>query len=187
MSGIIRIRKGLDIKLKGKADKIFVRADRAESYAVKPEDFEGVMPKLIVKVDDIVKIGSPLFFDKYNPEVKFTSPVAGRVSAINRGERRKILEVVIEADKEDSYVEFKVGDLSSMKREEIIQLLLESGLWPVIKQRPYSVIARHAKEPRDIFISGFDSAPLAPDYDFIMKDSQAEFQNTGNIEFHIQS
>ena len=176
MSGITRIKRGLDIKLKGKADKIYVRAERAETYALKPTDFIGIRPKLVVKVDEKVKVGSPLFFDKYNPDVKFTSPVSGRISAINRGERRKILEVVIEADKTDSFREFKVGDLSKLKREEIISLLMESGLWPSIIQRPYAIIAKPTRTPKAIFISGFDTAPLAPDYDFILKDSQAEFQ-----------
>lgn len=176
MSEIIRIRKGLDINLKGKADKIYIRSERAESYAVKPTDFKGVMPKLVVKVDDKVKVGSPLFFDKYNPDIKFSSPVSGRVSAINRGERRRILEVIVEADKEDSYLEFKTGDPSSMKREEIVKVLTESGLWPAIKQRPFAKIANPAHEPKAIFISGFDTAPLAPDYDFMLKDFQSEFQ-----------
>lgn len=176
MSGITRIKKGLDIKLQGKANKIYARSERALHYAVKPTDFHGVMPKLVVKVDDKVKVGSPLFYDKYKPAVKFTSPVSGKIKAINRGERRRILEVVIEADKEDSYVEFKTGEPSSMKREQVISLLQESGMWPSIIQRPFAIIANAEKTPKAIFISGFDSAPLAPDYDFMLKDSVVEFQ-----------
>ncbi|MCK4920905.1 MAG: Na(+)-translocating NADH-quinone reductase subunit A [Bacteroidales bacterium] len=176
MSEIIRIKKGLDIKLKGKADKIYQRAERASAYSIKPTDFKGVMPKLVVKVDDEVMVGSTLFFDKYNPSVKFTSPVSGKVSSINRGERRRILEVVIEPDAEDSYIDFKIGDLSKMTREGIVELILESGMWPSIIQRPYASIANPEGKPKAIFISGFDSSPLAPDYDFMLKESHAEFQ-----------
>ena len=177
MSGIIRIKKGLDINLKGKADKIYLKADRAEYYAVKPTDFKGVMPKLTVKVGDKVKVGSTLFFDKYHPGTMFTSPVSGEVSAINRGERRRILEVVVKADKEDSFLEFKTKDPSSLIKEEVVSLLQESGLWPLIKQRPYATIANPENAPKAIFISGFDTSPLAPDYDFMLKDFQSEFQN----------
>jgi Na+-transporting NADH:ubiquinone oxidoreductase subunit A len=176
MSKIIRIKKGLDINLAGRADKIYMRAERARSYAVKPTDFHGIRPKLLVKPGDEVKAGTALFFDKYNPEIKFTSPVSGKVSTINRGERRMILEVVIEPDSTDSYESFKVGDPEKMKKEEIIELLKSSGTWPAIRQRPYAIMADSSKSPKAIFISGFDSSPLAPDLDFIMKDFQNEFQ-----------
>lgn len=176
MSKIIRIKRGLDINLEGKADKIYMRAERAKTYAVKPTDFKDVMPKLLVKPGDSVKVGTPLFFDKHQADTRFTSPVAGKVSTINRGERRKILEVVIEAAPEDSYEKFKVADPKTMDREKIIGLLKESGVWPVIRQRPYDIIADSSKLPKAIFISGFDSSPLAPDIDFIVKDFQGEFQ-----------
>ncbi len=176
MSKTIRIKKGLDIKLKGKADKIYMRAERASSYAVKPTDFHGIMPKLLAKPGDKVNVGSPLFYDKYNSRVKFTSPVSGEVKFINRGERRKILEVVIQPDEKDEFVDFKTGKTESLKREDVVDTLLESGMWPVIRQRPYSVIPNPETSPRDIFISGFDSAPLAADVDFIVKDSKEEFQ-----------
>ena len=176
MSKIIRIKRGLDINLLGKADKIYMRAERATTYAVKPTDFHGVMPKLEVKPGDEVKVGTSLFYDKYNPEIKFTSPVAGKVSSINRGERRKILEVIVEAATEDSFVDFKVSDPKSMSKDEIVALLKESGLWPAIRQRPYATIADSSKQPKAIFISGFDSGPLAPDLDFVLKDFPGEFQ-----------
>jgi Na+-transporting NADH:ubiquinone oxidoreductase subunit A len=176
MSKVIRIKRGLDINLKGKADKIYQRVERAETYAVKPTDFHGIRPKLVVKPGDEVKVGTALFFDKYNPDTQFTSPVAGKVKTINRGERRKILEVVIEPAPEDSYEEFKVEDPSSMSRDDVISVLKLSGLWPSILQRPYAVIADSSKMPKSIFISGFDSAPLAPDIDFIIKDHGEEFQ-----------
>jgi len=176
MLKIIRIKRGLDINLKGKAEKIYIRADRAKTYAVKPTDFHSIMPKLLVKPGEEVKVGTALFFDKYNPDIKFTSPVAGKISTINRGERRKILEVVVEAASEDSYKKFKVADLQLMDRDKIIEVLKESGIWPLIRQRPYDIIADSSKMPKAIFISGFDSSPLAQDVDFIVKDFQKEFQ-----------
>ncbi len=176
MSEVIRIKKGLDINLEGKADKIFMKVDRSPSYALKPADFIGILPKLAVRAGDKVKVGSPLFFDKRNPQIKFTSPVTGTVSAINRGERRKILEVVVEPAEKDEFIAFTVADPASMNREEIINVLLESGMWTLVRQRPFQVIANPERAPRDIFISGFDSAPLAPDLDFIVKDFQKEFQ-----------
>ena len=110
MSKVIKIRKGLDIKIKGKAEKIFMRAEPSELFAVKPVDFHNLIPKLTVKTDDEVKAGTPLFFDKNHPEVLLTSPVSGKVAAINRGERRQILEVVIKADAEIEYETFDPGD-----------------------------------------------------------------------------
>lgn len=176
MSEVIKIRKGLDIKLKGKAEKIFIRSDPAELYAVKPTDFHNLVPRLTVKVDSGVKAGTPLFYDKYHPEVYFTSPVSGQVTAINRGERRQILEVVIKADAEIEYETFDPGNPSRMSIKEIKDKLLRSGLWPTIRQRPYDVIANPEDMPKAIFISAFDTAPLAPDYDFAVKDCEADFQ-----------
>jgi Na+-transporting NADH:ubiquinone oxidoreductase subunit A len=176
MSEIIRIKKGLDINLKGKADKIYIRAPRAKSYAVKPTDFHGIRPKLLVQPGDEVNVGTTLFFNKYNPRVKFSSPVSGTVSEIVRGERRMILEVVIEPKEVDKFLEYKVSDPKSMSREKIVEVLLESGMWPLIRQRPYSIIANPEHKPKAIFISGFDSAPLAPDLEFILKDFKDEFQ-----------
>ncbi len=176
MSDTIKIKKGLDIRLRGKAEKIFVKARQAELYAVKPPDFHGIIPKLTVKVGDKVKAGTILFFDKARPEVKFTSPVSGLVQLINRGERRRILEVIIKPDETTEYENFKKADPSSLSREEVITNLLESGLWPMVRQRPYNIIANPLETPKAIFISAFDTAPLGPDYDFMLKDMLQEFQ-----------
>ncbi|NBC82067.1 MAG: Na(+)-translocating NADH-quinone reductase subunit A [Bacteroidetes bacterium] len=176
MSVQIKIRKGLDINLQGKAEKIYIKSEMAGSYAVKPINFKGITPKLTAKVDSKVKAGSPLFFDKNNPDVYFTSPVSGTVTSINRGERRKILEVVVKPDAQITYEKFDVSDVSGMSREDIVKTLLQSGCWPYIKQRPYDIIAKPEDKPKAIFISAFDSAPLAPDIDFIMKGSESEFQ-----------
>lgn len=176
MSETIKIRKGLNINLKGKAEKVFVKAKPAQTYAVKPTDFPGLTPKLIVKAGDEVKAGTPLFHDKYHPEIKFSSPVSGKVQEINRGERRKILEVIIESDGKFESESFTKADPSSLEKKQITETLLNCGLWPAIKQRPYSIIANPEDEPKAIFISAYDSAPLGVDYDFILQDSAKEFQ-----------
>ena len=176
MSELIRIKKGLDINLKGEAERKIQQLERASSYAIKPTDFIGIMPKMLVKPGDEVKVGTPLFFDKYNPQVRFTSPVSGRLLSINRGERRKILEIVIEAAGNDEFLEFQQGNPLEMSREEIVENLLVSGSWPMIRTRPYSIIANPQKTPKAIFISGFNSAPLAPDLNFITKDFKQAFQ-----------
>ena len=176
MSKVIKIKKGLNINMDGVAEKIIKKADLSEYYAVKPTDFKGIRPKLVVKVGDKVKAGSPLFYDKFQPEVQFTSPVSGEVTSINRGERRMILEVVVRADAKIEYQEFNISDPKAMSREDIISVLQQSGLWPTIRQRPYSVIANSKDKPKAIFISGFDSAPLSPDMDFVVKEDAVMFQ-----------
>ena len=197
MSEIIKIKKGLNIKLKGTAEKIFVKAPSAEYYGIRPTDFHGIVPKLSVNVDQEVKAGTPLFFDKNRPEVLFTSPVSGTVAAINRGERRRILEVVIKRNDGDlNYEKFDFGNVDEMDRNKIVEGLLKSGIWPAIRQRPYDVIANPADSPKAIFISAFDTAPLAPDYDFVVKESAKEFQTgidalskltTGRIHLNINA
>lgn len=176
MSITIKIKKGLDVKLAGKAELVKEEAPVSSTFAVKPSDFPGLTPKLSVKADDIVKAGTPLFFDKNNPEIKFTSPVSGKVKSINRGERRRILEVVVEADGENTSESFPVVDSKSLERDAVKETLLNSGLWPFIVRRPFGVVAYSDETPRDIFISGFDSAPLAPDYDFIFSEEKDAFQ-----------
>ena len=176
MSKIIKLCKGLDIRLQGEAAKTIVEAPKASEYAVSPLDFEGVTPKMLVKVGDKVEAGSPLFFDKKRPEILFTSPVSGTVAAVNRGEKRKILSVVVTADKEIAYKQFPSLDLSKASREQIIELLLESGLWTMFVQRPYGVVASPSDKPKAIFVSAFDSAPLATDYGFALASSQQPLQ-----------
>jgi len=181
MAEVIKIKKGLDIKMIGQAEKIYVKAPRAKTYAIKPVDWHGLTPKIIPKLCDEVKVGTPIFFDKYHPEVKFTSPVSGILLSINRGERRRIIEVVIEDDGKNTPETFLKGEPSSFKREQIVESLLESGLWPAVRQRPYTVIANPEQHPKSIFISAFDTAPLAPDLDFVLKDMEEDFQWGVNV------
>ena len=175
MSKSIKIRKGLDIKLKGEADRVLTTPELGPSFCIKPTDFHGLVPKMVKKVGEKVKVGSIVFHDKYNDKIKFTSPVAGEVTDIVRGAKRKILEVRIKADGTDAAESFKTGD-ANMSREEIVENLLISGVWPVIRQRPVSVIPDPATTPKSIFISGFDSNPLAPDLDFILHQNEELFQ-----------
>tara|TARA_B100002052_G_C15877105_1_gene597492 strand:- start:547 stop:1893 length:1347 start_codon:yes stop_codon:yes gene_type:complete len=172
----VKITKGVDIKIKGIADRVYANISPSKYYAVKPSDFHLLIPKLIVKVGDSVKAGDVLFHDKNMERIKFTSPVSGVISDIVRGAKRKILEVVIEAGDEIQYKEFEKRNLASLNRNSIIQDLLISGLWPVIRQRPFSTIANPDDEPKAIFISAFDSSPLAPDNDFIFHGDKDLFQ-----------
>ena len=176
MSKIIKLRKGLDVNLQGQAEKVLVQAPMASEYAVSPLDFEGVTPKMLVKVGDTVKAGTPLFFSKNDERILFTSPVSGTVSAVNRGEKRKILNVTISADAKQSYEEFAVPELQSASREDVIALLLKSGLWTMLIQRPYGIIANPSDAPKAIFVSAFDSAPLAPDYNYVLSSEKQNLQ-----------
>ena len=176
MAGTVKIRKGLNIRLKGEAEKVYVDVPISDTVALKPPDFTGIRIKLLCKVGDEVKAGSPLFCDKDNEKVIFTSTVSGEVVEINRGEKRKILEVKILADKEITYEAFKQADPSNLSREEIIEWMLKSGTWPLLRQRPFEIIANPEDSPKAIFISAFNSAPLAADNDFVLHGHGEEFQ-----------
>ena len=176
MSKIIKLCKGLDINLQGAAELKTTELPLASEYAVSPLDFEGVTPKMLVKVGDAVKAGTALFFNKNNPSVVFPSPVSGTVTAVNRGEKRRILSVTVAADAAIAYEEFETLDVEKASREEIVSLLLKSGLWTLIIQRPYGIIANPAEAPKSIFVSAFDSAPLAPQYDYVLAGEQSALQ-----------
>ena len=176
MSKTIKLCKGLDIKLQGAAVKETTAVGMASTYAVSPLDFEGIVPKMLVKVGDAVKAGSPLFFNKNNASVIFTSPVSGTVAAVVRGEKRRILAVEIAADSTVAYEEFETLDVKSATRDQIVELLLKSGLWTLLIQRPYGIIANPADMPKSIFVSAFDSAPLAPDYGYTLAEDKQALQ-----------
>lgn len=177
MSNQIKIKKGLNINLVGEAEKVLLTAQASELISIRPSDFIGVTPKLEVKQGDEVKAGTVLFFDKDHPEIKFTSPVSGEVVEIERGDKRKLLSIKILADKELNYENFNSGNVAEMSREQIVENLLKSGAWPFIRQRPFNTIANPTQTPKSIFISGFDSAPLGPDYDFIVHNHGNDFQS----------
>ncbi len=167
MSTLIRLRKGLNIKLAGKAEKILLPEVAVTRYGVRFADFPGLVARLEVQEGDRVMAGSVLFHDKAFPEIKFVSPVSGVVKEIIRGEKRALIEVVIEQQGNER-IDFGPADPLGITREQVTEKLLKSGLWPVLRQRPYHIVARPGTVPRDIFISAFDTAPLAPDLDFAM-------------------
>ncbi len=176
MSKVFKIRKGLDISLKGRAEKVLSKTGAVANYAVKPMDFHQLVPKPVVKEGDTVLAGSPLFVDKYRPEVQYVSPVSGTVSAVVRGDKRKLLAIEVAPAAQQEYFQHTVGELGTMSRNEVMALMLTAGVWPFIKQRPYSIVANPADMPKAIFISGFDSAPLAPDMDFVLTGEGEAFQ-----------
>jgi len=172
----IKLSKGADIKIKGIADRVYANIPQSDFCALKPTDFHLLTPKLQVKVGDRVDAGDVVFYDKNCDAIKFTSPVSGVVHDIVRGEKRKILEIIISADQEIKYKNFEKRDLASLDRQSIIDDLLVSGLWPLIRQRPFATIANPQDMPKSIFISGFDSSPLAPDNDFVFHGDTDLFQ-----------
>lgn len=176
MSDVIKLKKGLDIRLAGRAETVYSPIALPELFAIKPGDFNGLTPKMVAKPGDKLKAGDVLFYDKQHPEVKFVTPVSGELVAVNRGERRVILEVVVKADGTGTSVEVGKSDLASLTRQQIIDKLLETGTWPYFKQRPYNIVADPSAEAKAIFISTFDSAPLAADFDFIISGNEAFFQ-----------
>ena len=176
MSQDILIKKGLSINIKGVAQKEIKKIPLTKFYGHNLDDFHLLIPKLEVKVGDYVKRGQPLFYSKLNDTIKFVSNVSGYVKDIVRGERRKILNIIIERDKKDSVQKNTILPLPKLDSAIIIKSLLSSGCWPFIKQRPFDIIADPARIPKSIFISCFDSAPLSVDYSFILNDRLDHFK-----------
>ncbi|MDR1516908.1 MAG: Na(+)-translocating NADH-quinone reductase subunit A [Dysgonamonadaceae bacterium] len=176
MTNKIKIKKGLQIPLLGEPQELLRGVVKSDFVRIYPEDFHGVTPKLTVKAGDRVKAGSPLFYDKNRSSVLFASPVSGVVAVVERGEKRRILHIEIKTDKEIEYQDFGKKRVSALLEDGVKSSILEAGLWFLIKQRPYDVIANPEKTPRDIFVTGFDSSPLAPSYDFILNDLEGDLQ-----------
>lgn len=176
MSHSINIRKGIEIPLKGAAKNEVKELPLAQYYALKPDDFSGMTPKLLVKQGVQVKAGTPLFYSKGNEKLLFLSPVSGEVVEILRGAKRKILKVIVKSDQQGQSVDLGTIDPKSATREQIIDKILSSGLWPMVVQRPFDVIANPFDKPKSIFITGFDSSPLAPDSAVILQGREADFE-----------
>ncbi|MCL6257753.1 Na(+)-translocating NADH-quinone reductase subunit A [Aquiflexum sp. TKW24L] len=180
MSKTIKLKKGFDIKLAGKAEKQLGDFQRAQTFAIKPADFIGMQrPKVTVNEGDSVKAGTPILFDKAMDSVQFVSPVSGEIVEIKRGDKRKLLEIKILADEVVSYESFEKFTESSLKtigKETAIAQLCKSGVWPQLIQRPFGIIANPQDSPKSIFISGFDTNPLAPDYAFALKGEEKYFK-----------
>jgi len=176
MANVIKLRKGLDISLKGKPSQEWLKVKAPAFYSLVPDDFTGVTPKVVVKEQEYVMAGGPLFIDKNHPELKFVSPVSGVVTSVERGARRKVLNIVVEAAAEQDYEEFGTMNPVQMTGEEVKQALLNAGLFAFVRQRPYDVIADPTAQPKAIFVSAFDSSPLAPDFEFVLKGEEKNFQ-----------
>ncbi|MFT6190913.1 Na(+)-translocating NADH-quinone reductase subunit A [Polaribacter sp.] len=176
MSKDIRIKKGLDIKLVGEAEKNTINSSLSSVYAVKPEDFHGVTPKLVAKEGAEIKAGDTLFYSKSDERILFLSPVSGKVVEVIRGARRKVLAVKIAADTKQVYKDFGAKNADAMSAEEVKNHLFASGCWPFVKQRPFDVIANPNQAPKAIFISAYASAPLAADLEYTLAGKEAELQ-----------
>lgn len=176
MANVIKLRKGLDINLKGKAAKKKADVKAAAEYALVPEDFVGVVPKVVVKEGEHVKAGEPLFVNKKFPEVGFASPVSGTVTEVVRGERRKLLSVKVKADAKQEYREWKVQMPEKMDGQEVVKALLEAGLFGYINQLPYAVSATPDATPKAIVVSAFRDMPLAADFEMDLEGNEQEFQ-----------
>ena len=176
MSTDIKIKKGLNIKLKGIANHQISQANRSKTFAVNPPVFHGIQPKLSVKIGDKVKVGDALFYAKQNEQIKFASPVSGEIKDIVRGAKRKILSVQISSDASDTFIDFGARTPGNLAAPQIKELLLESGCWPMIRQRPYDVIANPSDSPKSIFISAYATAPLAASFSVTLEGRHKEFQ-----------
>ncbi len=172
----IKIKRGMDIKLEGAPSLDIHQANSPATFAVKPTDFKGLVPKMHVKQGDKVKAGDCLFADKKNDKICFTAPVSGEIAEVVRGDRRAILAVKILADSETAYKSFNTSGFVDKSREEVVELLLASGLWPFIVQRPYGLLADPSIAPKAIHVSGFDSAPLAADLSISLKGQEANLK-----------
>ena len=180
MSVTIKLKKGFNINLAGKAANQIAPSEQSETFAIKPTDFPGIKrPKLLAKEGENVKAGTPILFDAKQPDIMYASPVSGEIVEINRGEKRKLLEIKILADRDiefEAFDKFSESDISSLDKEKCQEAMLKSGVWPNIIQRPYGVVADPQDTPKSIFISTFDTHPLAPDYNFMFKGQEQYFQ-----------
>lgn len=179
MSNTIKLKRGFEMNLAGKAEKKIAEA-HAKTFAIKPTDFIGmVRPKVVVQVGDVVKAGTPILFDKKMEGVMYTSPVSGEVVEVNRGAKRKLLEVVILADshiEHESFKQYTISEIAGLSREDAVETMKTAGVWPQLIQRPYGIVANPEDTPKAIFISTFDSGPLAPDYNMLFNGQDKYFQ-----------
>lgn len=177
MNKVVKLTKGLDLPMEGMAAEELKSVSRPDVFSICPDHYAGVKPKMLVREGDVVKAGSPLFYDKRFEEMNFASPVSGKVLGINRGERRKIMSVTIAADAVQEYEHYEV---KAETADDVRQLLLKSGVWSYLRQRPYDCIANPTKSPKAIWISSFDSAPLAPNYEYVLKGHESTLQAAVN-------
>lgn len=176
MSKIVKLKKGFDLNLVGKAPLEFIQVAAATTFAIKPTDFPGIQrPKVLVNEGDTVKAGTPILLDKAMDQVIYASPVSGEVVEIKRGDKRKLLEIKILADASVSHEKSGALDLNQ-DRAALASKLAASGVWPNLIQRPFGIVANPADTPKAIFVSGFDTHPLAPEVPFLLQGEERYFQ-----------
>lgn len=176
MTRIIKLHQGLDIRLAGKAEKVKRPAPSGTAFALMPDSFVGVKPKVVVKEGDRVKAGDALFVNKDCPEVRFASPVSGTVSMVERGERRKVLSIRVEADEKQEATDFGKKDVAQLDAAGVKGALLEAGLFGYINQLPYAISTVPTTEPKAIFVSALRDMPLAGDFEFELQGQEKDFQ-----------
>ncbi|MGC9331611.1 MAG: Na(+)-translocating NADH-quinone reductase subunit A [Bacteroidales bacterium] len=181
MSKPVKISRGLDIPIKGEVKLSEKMTETPLLYALKPTDFHGIRPKVVAKQGMHVKAGSVVFYNKFHPDVKFCSPVSGEVIDIIRGEKRKILEIIIKSDGKQDTETFDIPNLNDAETDDIKIVLLASGLWPLILQRPFGIVPAPSDKPDAVFVSLFNTAPLAPDMDFVLKDQLNDLQTGAEV------
>lgn len=185
MDNLYKIKRGLDLNLKGEATAVCHKAPASQVYALMPDDFHGITPRIVVKEGDKVKAGDALFVDKATESVKCCSPVSGTVKAIVRGDRRKVLRVEVESDGQNEHNLLLADGTRPTGREEVLKLLLDSGLFAMFRQRPYDVVPSPTETPKSIFISAFSKMPLAADFGFVVKGQEEDFKAGVELLTHI--
>lgn len=176
MSIDVKVKRGLKLNLKGEAEKLMINAPVPETVAVQPPNFHSIVPKMLVKEGAKLKVGDELFYSKYSDKTRFVSPVSGTLKEIVRGEKRRVLRLVITLDNEQEFKKFPVLDPLKTDAEEVKSLIFSSGLGPFVMQRPYDVLANAEDTPKSIFVSAFDTAPLSASQEFILKNKMNYFQ-----------
>lgn len=176
MANVIKLRKGLDINLKGKAEETKILLKSSGKYALVPDDFEGVVPKVVVKEGDKVKAGDALFVNKNYPTVKFASPVSGTIAAVERGDRRKVLSIRVDADANQEFRDFGASNVKTLTGEQVKSMLLDAGLFGYINQLPYAISTNPETHPKAIFVSALRDMPLAANFEFELKGQEKDFQ-----------
>jgi len=175
---LIKLKKGLNLPISGEPEQIISAGRPVTRVALLGPDYVGLKPQFTVAVGDRVKLGQTLFTDKMYPQVRFTAPGAGQIMGINRGAKRAFLSLVIKLDGDDEigFKSFSEKQIGALTRAEIVTQLLESGLWPALKTRPFGKIANPESQPHSIFVTAMDTNPLAPDVAVILRDRAADFQ-----------
>ena len=176
MANVIKLKKGLNINLEGTPEEKFVNVKETKKVTLVPDDFVMCTPKIVLKAGDAVKAGDEVFHDKQYPEIKFVSPVSGVLEEVVRGDRRKVLGIVISNDGKGTSAKLPVIDLKTATVDEVKQAMLDGGVWPFLTQRPYGVLANPSLQPRDIFVTALNTAPLAPSFDIIVKGQEKDFE-----------